>query len=252
MRYNLFRSADLNAGPAPGYSTGQAQAAMEKILSETLPPGIGYSYTELAYQQILSGSTEIYIFMLCILLVFMVLAAQYESLVLPVAIVLIVPIVLFCGLLGVWLWGGDNTIFTQIGLIVLVGLACKNAILIVEFARELELDGKGIVPAALEACRLRLRPILMTSLAFIMGVVPLVLSTGAGFEMRQSIGITVFSGMLGITLLGLFFTPLLYVLLRTLSGGKPLHQADRVLEPASSPPASTPPRATVKKAPADV
>ncbi|NBV54420.1 MAG: efflux RND transporter permease subunit, partial [Proteobacteria bacterium] len=225
IRYNLFRAADINAGPAPGFSSGQAQAAMEKILAETLPAGIGYEYTDLAYQQIISGNTEVYIFALCILLVFLVLAAQYESLVLPVAIILIVPVVLLCGLFGVWITGGDNNIFTQIGLIVLVGLACKNAILIVEFARELELAGKGIVESALEACRLRLRPILMTSFAFIMGVVPLVFSSGAGMEMRQAIGITVFSGMVGVTFLGLFFTPLFYVVLRYLSGGKPMHSA---------------------------
>jgi multidrug efflux pump len=232
MRYNLFRSADVNAGPAPGFSSGQAQAAMEKILAETLPPGIGYEYTELAYQQIISGNTEVFIFALCVFLVFLVLAAQYESLVLPVAIILIVPVVLMCGLFGVWLTNGDNNIFTQIGLIVLVGLACKNAILIVEFARELELAGKGIVDSALEACRLRLRPILMTSIAFIMGVLPLVTSTGAGAEMRQAIGITVFSGMVGITVLGLFLTPLFYVALRYLSGGKPLAHGGTVAKSA--------------------
>jgi multidrug efflux pump len=225
MRHNLFRTADLNAAPAPGVSSGQAQAAMEKILKETLPPGITYEYTDLAYQQIIAGDTTIYIFGLCVLLVFMVLAAQYESLVLPLAIIMIVPVVLLCGMAGIWFSRGDNNIFSQIGLIVLVGLACKNAILIVEFARELEISGYKIVDAALEACRLRLRPILMTSFAFIMGVAPLAISTGAGAEMRRAIGITVFSGMLGITLLGIFLTPLFYVLLRTLSGGKPLHSA---------------------------
>jgi multidrug efflux pump len=174
----------------------------------------------------------VFIFALCVFLVFLVLAAQYESLVLPVAIILIVPVVLMCGLFGVWLTNGDNNIFTQIGLIVLVGLACKNAILIVEFARELELAGKGIVDSALEACRLRLRPILMTSIAFIMGVLPLVTSTGAGAEMRQAIGITVFSGMVGITVLGLFLTPLFYVALRYLSGGKPLAHGGTVAKSA--------------------
>ena len=226
MRYNLFRTADINAAPAPGYSSGQAQAAMEKILAETLPPGIGYEYTDLAYQQIIAGNTQNYIFALCVLLVFLVLAAQYESLVLPLAIIMIVPLVLLCGLTGVKLTGGDNNIFTQIGLIVLVGLACKNAILIVEFARELELSGKKIGDAALEACRLRLRPILMTSFAFIMGVFPLATSTGAGAEMRKAIGITVFSGMIGITLLGLFLTPMFYVMLRVLSGSKRLESAE--------------------------
>ncbi|MFZ2620702.1 MAG: multidrug efflux RND transporter permease subunit [Alphaproteobacteria bacterium] len=224
-RYNLFRSADINISAAPGFSSGQAQKIMEGVLAKTLPPGITWEYTDLAYQQILAGHTEVYIFALCILLVLMVLAAQYESVVLPLAIMGVVPVVVFCGLFGVWLTGGDNNIFTQIGLIVLVGLACKNAILIVEFARELELAGMGIVEAALEACHLRLRPILMTSIAFIMGVLPLVFSSGAGMEMRFAIGITVFAGMLGGTLLGLFFTPLFYVGLRFISGGKPLHSA---------------------------
>lgn len=227
MRYNLVRTADINANAGPGFSTGQAQAAMEGILAKVLPQGVGYSYTDLAYQQILAGDTEIYIFGLCIALVFLVLAAQYESLILPLAIIMIVPVVLFCGLFGVWLAGMDNNIFVQIGLIVLVGLACKNAILIVEFARELELGGQKIIPAALEACRLRLRPILMTSFAFIMGVFPLVVSGGAGFEMRRAIGVTVFSGMLGVTLMGLFLTPLFYVLLRGASGAKPLHSASQ-------------------------
>lgn len=223
-RYNLFRSADVNVNAGGGYSIGEAQTAMEKLLTETLPPGIGYEYTELAYQQKLAGNTEIPIFILCVVGIFLVLAAQYESLVLPLAIILIVPVVLACALFGVWLTWGQNTIFTQIGLIVMVGLACKNAILIVEFARELELAGRSIVQAALEACRLRLRPILMTSLAFIMGVIPLIVSSGAGFEMRKAIGITVFSGMLGTTLLGLFLTPLFYVLLRQWQGGT-LHTA---------------------------
>jgi len=152
-----------------------------------------------------------------VLLVFLVLAAQYESLTLPLAVILIVPMSLFAAMLGVWVSHGDNNIFTQIGLVVLVGLACKNAILIVEFARELELQGRTIVEAAIEACRLRLRPILMTSIAFIMGVVPLVVSTGAGAEMRHAMGVAVFAGMLGVTLFGLFLTPVFYVLLRTLA-----------------------------------
>lgn len=225
MRYNLFRTADINAGPAPGVAGGEAQAIMEDILEKTLPPGIGWEYTDLAYQQIIAGNTTAIVFGIAVFLVFLVLAAQYESLILPLAIIMIVPVVILCGLFGIWITNGDNNIFTQIGLAVLVGLACKNAILIVEFARELELAGRGIVEAALEACRLRLRPILMTSFAFIMGVVPLVFSSGAGFEMRQAIGITVFSGMVGITMLGLFITPMFYVLLRKASGGKPLHSA---------------------------
>ena len=224
MRYNGFRSADLNGAAAPGFSSGQAQAAIIKILDETLPKGMGFEWTELTYQQILAGNTAMLIFPLCVLLVFLVLAAQYESLFLPLAIILIVPMCLFSAIAGVWLTGGDNNIFTQIGLFVLIGLACKNAILIVEFARELERHhGLETVAAAVEAARLRLRPILMTSLAFIMGVTPLVLSTGAGAEMRHAMGIAVFSGMLGVTLFGLFLTPVFYVLLRGLE--KRLHPA---------------------------
>jgi len=214
MRYNAFRSADLNGNAAPGYSSGEAQAAITKILDETLPPGMSYEWTELTYQQILAGNTAIFIFPICILLVFLVLAAQYESLTMPLAVILIVPMSILSAVFGVYLFGGDNNIFTQISLFVLAGLASKNAILIVEFARELEHQGRGTVQAAIEASRLRLRPILMTSLAFIMGVVPLVLSSGAGAEMRHAIGIAVFSGMLGVTIFGLILTPVFYVLVR--------------------------------------
>jgi multidrug efflux pump len=216
MRYNAFRSADLNGAPAPGYSSGQAQAAITKILNEVLPPGMRFEWTELTYQQILAGNTAVLVFPICVLLVFLVLAAQYESLFLPLAIILIVPMCLLSAITGVWLTGGDNNIFTQISLFVLIGLACKNAILIVEFARELEIQGRSTYQAAVEAARLRLRPILMTSLAFIMGVVPLVLSTGAGAEMRHAMGVAVFSGMLGVTFFGLFLTPVFYVLMRAL------------------------------------
>ena len=216
LRYNGFRSADLNGAAAPGFSSGQAQAAIVKVLGETLPKGMTFEWTDLTYQQILTGDTALLVFPLCVLLVFLVLAAQYESLFLPLAIVLIVPMCLFSAIAGVWLTGGDNNIFTQIGLFVLIGLACKNAILIVEFARELEIEGRTTLDAAVEAARLRLRPILMTSFAFIMGVVPLVLSSGAGAEMRHAMGIAVFFGMLGVTFFGLFLTPLFYVLLREL------------------------------------
>jgi multidrug efflux pump len=216
LRYNGYRSADLNGGPAPGYSSGQAQAAMTKILDETLPKGMTYEWTDLTYQQILSGNTALLVFPLCVLLVFLVLSAQYESLFLPLAIILIVPMCLLSAVTGVWLTGGDNNIFTQIGLFVLIGLACKNAILIVEFARELEIGGEATLKAAIHAARLRLRPILMTSFAFIMGVVPLVLSSGAGAEMRHAMGVAVFSGMLGVTFFGLFLTPVFYVLMRAL------------------------------------
>ena len=214
-RYNAFRSADLNGNPAPGYSSGQAQDAITKILDETLPQGVNFEWTELTYQQILAGNTAIYIFPLCIFFVFLVLAAQYESLTLPLAVIMIVPMGILSAIIGIYLTHGDNNIFTQISLFVLAALACKNAILIVEFARELEHHGKTPLEAAIEASRLRLRPILMTSFAFIMGVLPLALSHGAGAEMRQAIGIAVFSGMLGVTFFGLIFTPVFYVMLRS-------------------------------------
>lgn len=215
-RYNAFRSADLNGNAAPGYSSGQAQDAITKILDETLPQGFEFEWTDLTYQQILAGNTAIYIFPLCIFFVFLVLAAQYESLTLPLAVIMIVPMGILSAIIGIYLNDGDNNIFTQISLFVLAGLACKNAILIVEFARELEHRGRSVLDAAIEASRLRLRPILMTSFAFIMGVLPLAFSHGAGAEMRQAIGIAVFSGMLGVTFFGLVFTPVFYVLLRTL------------------------------------
>jgi multidrug efflux pump len=217
QRYNNYIAADMNGSPAAGVSSGQAQAIFEQIAKETLPKGIAYEWTDLTYQDILSGNTMIYVFPLCVLLVFLVLAAQYESWTLPLAVILIVPMSILCALIGVKLTGGDNNVFTQIALFVLVGLASKNAILIVEFARELEEHGRSIVDAALEACRLRLRPILMTSIAFIMGVVPLVFSSGAGAEMRHAMGVAVFAGMLGVTFFGLFLTPVFYVLLRTLA-----------------------------------
>ncbi|SHH00486.1 efflux RND transporter permease subunit [Massilia sp. CF038] len=215
QRYNAYVSAEVNGGPAPGVSSGQAQAALEKIAAEVLPKGVSFEWTDLTYQEILSGNTMVLVFPLCVLLVFLVLAAQYESWTLPLAVILIVPMSILCALIGVKLTGGDNNIFTQIALFVLVGLASKNAILIVEFARELEDHGRTVVEAALEACRLRLRPILMTSIAFIMGVVPLVFSSGAGAEMRHAMGVAVFGGMLGVTFFGLFLTPVFYVLLRT-------------------------------------
>lgn len=228
MRYNAFRSADLNGNAAPGYSSGEAQAAITKILDETLPPGMSYEWTELTYQQILAGNTAIFVFPICILLVFLVLAAQYESLTMPLAVILIVPMSILSAVFGVYLFGGDNNIFTQISLFVLAGLASKNAILIVEFARELEHQGRSTVQAAIEASRLRLRPILMTSLAFIMGVVPLVLSSGAGAEMRHAIGIAVFSGMLGVTIFGLILTPVFYVLVRMIGRRNDVRSLDEV------------------------
>jgi multidrug efflux pump len=241
MRYNGFLAADINGGAAPGYSSGQAQAAVERIAAETLPPGVGFEWTDLTYQEKIAGNSAAWVFPLAILLVFLVLAAQYESLTLPIAILLIVPMGLLAAMAGVWMSNGDNNVFTQIGLIVLVGLSAKNAILIVEFARELEFAGRTPVQAALEAARLRLRPILMTSMAFVMGVLPLVLSTGAGAEMRQAMGVAVFAGMIGVTLFGLFLTPLFYVIVRRLTGNAPLrHHGGKVAAPAAPIPSAEP------------
>jgi multidrug efflux pump len=214
--YNGYLAADLNGAPIPPMSSGQSEALIADLATKTLPPGFEFQWTELVYQRIIAGNTAVFIYPLCILLVFLVLAAQYESLRLPLAIILIVPLCLLFALAGVHLAGGDNNIFTQIGFIVLIGLACKNAILIVEFAKEKHDHGLSPVEAALEACRLRLRPILMTSIAFIAGVYPLVVSTGAGAEMRRAMGTAVFAGMIGVTLLGLFLTPVFYVLMMKL------------------------------------
>ncbi len=216
LRYNAYPASDINGGAAPGYSSGQAEAAIERLAAATLPNGIELEWTDLTYQQKLAGSTALLVFPLCVILAFLVLAAQYESWSLPLAVILIVPMCLLSAIGGVWLTHGDNNIFTQIGFLVLMGLACKNAILIVEFARELQMAGADPVHAALEACRIRLRPILMTSLAFIMGVLPLVFSTGAGAEMRHAMGVAVFSGMLGVTVFGLALTPVFYVVIQTL------------------------------------
>jgi multidrug efflux pump len=211
MHYNGYPAAEINGGPAPGFSSGQAQEAIAEVLGGTLPRGMSFEWTELAYQEIVAGNTMLYIFPLCVLLVYVVLAAQYESWSLPLSVILIVPMTLFSAIAGVWLTGGDNNVFTQISFLVLAGLACKNAILIVEFARQREREGENLEQAILDACRVRLRPVLMTSIAFIMGVVPLVFASGAGFEIRQAMGIAVFAGMLGVTLFGLFLTPVFYV-----------------------------------------
>ena len=213
LRYNGYPAAEINGGPAPGFSSGQAESIVADLVEKGLPKGMAFEWTDLTYQRILAGNSAVYIYPLCIILVFLVLAAQYESFRLPLAILLVVPLCLLFAIAGVWLTNGDNNIFTQIGLIVLVGLACKNAILIVEFAKHLQDHGMDPVAAAIEACRLRLRPILMTSIAFIAGVFPLVISSGAGAEMRHVMGVAVFSGMIGVTLFGLLLTPVFYVVL---------------------------------------
>jgi multidrug efflux pump len=238
LRFNGYTGADLAGEADPRvFSSAEAMTKMTELAKQVLPPGMEIEWTDLSYQQATQGKAALVVFPLAVLLVFLVLAALYESWTLPLAVILIVPMCLLSAQVGVWLAGGDNNVFVQVGLVVLMGLACKNAILIVEFARELEMRGKGIVEAALESCRLRLRPIVMTSVAFIAGVVPLVFSYGAGAEVRAATGVTVFAGMLGVTLFGLFLTPVFYVALRKLSGraliqhgestfaGDPLHQA---------------------------
>jgi hydrophobe/amphiphile efflux-1 (HAE1) family protein len=217
-RYNLYRAAEIDGAAAPGYSQGQAIEIMEKLAAEVLPDGFGYEWTTLAFQQIKAGSTAAFAFALAVAFVFLVLAAQFESLTLPLAVILIVPMCLVASITGVILRGMDNNILTQVGFVVLIGLAAKNAILIVEFAKQLEDQGRDRFAAAVEAARLRLRPILMTSLAFIFGVVPLVWAVGAGAELRQALGTAVFAGMIGVTAFGLVFTPVFYVITRWLAG----------------------------------
>ncbi|HJW46553.1 MAG TPA: multidrug efflux RND transporter permease subunit [Lysobacter sp.] len=217
LRYNGYPAADLAGEADPRMlSSAQAMGQLEEIAAKVLPNGMSLEWTDLSFQQATQGNAALVVFPLAILLAFLVLAALYESWTLPLAVILIVPMCMLSALAGVWLTGGDNNVFVQVGLVVLMGLACKNAILIVEFARELEMQGKSIVEAALEACRLRLRPIVMTSIAFIAGTIPLVISHGAGAEVRSATGITVFAGMLGVTLFGLFLTPVFYVALRKL------------------------------------
>ncbi|HEY5744098.1 MAG TPA: multidrug efflux RND transporter permease subunit [Terrimicrobiaceae bacterium] len=219
-RYNLYPAAAIDGDTARGFSSGQGLSAMEEIANQVLPDGFGFEWTGLAYQQILAGNTALFIFPLCVLFVFLILAALYESWSLPLSIILVVPMCVLAALAGVWLRGMDNNILTQIGFVVLVGLACKNAILIVEFAKEREDKGSDRFEAVIEASKLRLRPILMTSFAFILGVLPLVLASGAGSEMRQSLGTAVFFGMLGVTFFGLVLTPVFYVAIRRFASGK--------------------------------
>ncbi len=235
QRYNGYLSTDINGMPAPGYSSGEALAALEEVAAATLPRGVTSSWTEISYQQVASAGALNLVLPLCVLLVFLVLAAQYESVKLPLAVILIVPMCLLSAVLGLILMDSEINIFTQVGLFVLIALAAKNAILIVEFARELQAQGHSVVDAALEACRLRLRPIIMTSFAFIFGVIPLMVASGAGAELRNALGIAVVFGMLGVTFFGIFFTPLFYVVLQKMGLKKSGEQEMNAGETESSP-----------------
>jgi len=221
VRYNGVTAAAVNGGSLPGVSSGTVIKTVEKVAEQALPQGMNMQWTELTLLQIRAGNTAIIVFALAVVLVFLVLAAQYESLSLPFAVILVVPMCLLCSTIGVALAGMDINIFVQIGFIVLVGLASKNAILIVEFAKEKSARGVPPHEATVEACRLRLRPIIMTSLAFILGVVPLAIAVGAGAEMRRTLGIAVFSGMLGVTLFGILLTPVFYYVIVRLVGMRP-------------------------------
>ncbi len=241
-RYKLYPSAEITGATTPGTSSGQAVTILDSIAKESLPSTMGIEWTELTYQQILASQDLLtkMVFPLAVLFVFLVLAAQYESWSLPMAIILIVPMCILAAMIGVWMTGLDNNIFVQIGLVVLVGLAAKNAILIVEYAKQLEDEGQPLFEATVESCKLRLRPILMTSFAFILGVVPLVRATGAGAEMRSTLGITVFSGMLGVTLFGVVFTPVFYYAIRWFSGPTAKPNAHAGTPPQPTPEASHP------------
>lgn len=225
-RYNNYTAIDVSGGTAAGYSTGQSMARVEQLLADKLPAGVGYEWTELALQEKLSGGSVLLIFALAILFVFLLLAALYESWLLPLSVILIVPMCLLAGLGGIAFRGIDNNILVQVGFIVLVGLASKNAILIVEFAKQAEEQGMNRFDAVVHAAHTRLRPILMTAFAFILGVLPMALATGAGAEMRQALGTTVFSGMLGVTIFGLIFTPVFYIFCRWLGRGRPIKNPD--------------------------
>jgi multidrug efflux pump len=213
-------------------SSAEAIAAVQAAAPGVVPPGFSYEWTDLSFQQVSEGGANLVVMPLAVLLVFLVLAALYESWVMPLAILLIVPLCMLAALVGVHLAGGDRNVFVQIGLVVLMGLATKNAILIVEFARELERQGRSIIDAAIEACRLRLRPIVMTSFAFIAGVIPLILSAGPGAEVRRAMGVTVFAGMIGVTLFGLVLTPVFYVALRTVTSRRSRRAVELVPVPS--------------------
>jgi multidrug efflux pump len=226
MRYNLYQAAPINGATMPGFSSGQAATTLDAVSTSVLPPAMTAEWTELMYLQVKAGNTAMYVFALAVLLVFMVLSALYESWALPMAVILVVPMCLLCSVEGVAYAQLDINIFTQIGFVVLVGLASKNAILIVEFAKQKREAGEPRREATLEACRLRLRPILMTSFAFILGVVPLVAANGAGAEMRHALGTAVFSGMLGVTLFGVFLTPVFFNVIDLVASRKPAPPAE--------------------------
>jgi multidrug efflux pump subunit AcrB len=228
VRYNLYPSATINVNTAPGVSSGQALEAMQKVVADELPQAMRSDWTELALLQLQTGNTAMYAFTLAVVLVFLVLAAQFESWALPMAVILVVPMCLLCSTVGVNIAHMDVNIFTQVGFIVLVGLACKNAILIVEFAKSRREYGASSYEATIDACELRLRPIIMTSLAFILGVVPLILSSGAGAEMRKTLGVAVFSGMLGVTIFGIFLTPVFYYVIQRLGDLRPGARRERL------------------------
>jgi multidrug efflux pump subunit AcrB len=232
----MFPAAEVQGDAAPGFSSGDAIATMERLAATDLPPGFAIAWTDIAYQEQLAGNTALFIFPLCVLFVFLVHSAEYESWLLALAIILIAPVCLPFALLGVWARGMDNNLITQIGFVTLIGLAAKNAVLIVEFAKQQEEEGKDRFAAAVEACRLRLRPILMTAFAFILGVVPMVRATGPGAEMRQVLGTTVFSGMLGVTFFGLFLTPVFFVVLRGFGARRAARrEAARAVAPPEAP-----------------
>ena len=213
-RYNMYPAAEILGNVGDGYSTGEAMATIEKVAEETLPDGMGLEWTDLAYQEKIAGNQSVYIFAICVLFVFLILAAQYESWSLPLCIILIVPLVMLFALIGIDMRGLDNNLMAQIGMVVLIGLACKNAILIVEFAKQRQEKGEEIVSAVSHASQNRLRPILMTSFAFILGVVPLAFSVSSGSELRQPLGTAVMYGMLGVTIMGLLFTPVFFYVIR--------------------------------------
>ncbi len=234
-RYNLYRAAEVLGSPAPGYSSGQAMAAVEEVAAEVLPPDMGYEWNAMSYQEAQASGGAV-VFVLSLVFVFLILAALYESWSLPWSVLLTTPVAVFGAFLGIWLRGFDNNVFSQIGLIMLIGLVAKNAILIVEFAK-LELEsGKGIVDAALSGARLRLRPILMTSFAFILGCVPLWIASGSGAVSRQSIGTTVITGMLAATLIAIFIVPVLFVVIEKL-----VHRGEAHAAPAAEPAAAAAP-----------